>query len=256
MLDAQKNHIFLIGPRGCGKTSVGRQLAAKLQWDWIDLDQQIQEATGKSIADIFAQHGQGRFRDIESQQLIKVTSPEPPAPNTAQTANGTDPIPASNTPASNTPASNSPASNSPTNVAQAKLPSTESAQQSVIRKVISLGGGAILRPENRQRIQETGLVVLMVAAPEVLVQRIAADPLSVAQRPSLADPADQQSSMLEEMRQMLSLRMPIYQQCADLKLDTTLNGIENVTEQILRWLPRVDPSFQANPPAVEEEKSS
>jgi len=241
MLDAQKNHIFLIGPRGCGKTSVGRQLAAKLQWDWIDLDQQIQEATGKSIADIFAQHGQGRFRDIESQQLIKVTSPEPPAPNTAQTANGTDPIPASN---------------SPTNVAQAKLPSTESAQQSVIRKVISLGGGAILRPENRQRIQETGLVVLMVAAPEVLVQRIAADPLSVAQRPSLADPADQQSSMLEEMRQMLSLRMPIYQQCADLKLDTTLNGIENVTEQILRWLPRVDPSFQANPPAVEEEKSS
>lgn len=61
--------MYLIGPRGCGKTTVGQQLAKRLGWAWNDLDQLIQEAAGRSIAEIFSQQGQTAFRDLESEQL-------------------------------------------------------------------------------------------------------------------------------------------------------------------------------------------
>ncbi|MAT14560.1 MAG: shikimate kinase [Planctomyces sp.] len=57
--------ITLIGYRGCGKTSVARLLAERMEWDWVDADVKIAEAAGKSIRAIFASEGEPGFRARE-----------------------------------------------------------------------------------------------------------------------------------------------------------------------------------------------
>ena len=61
-----KKNIVLIGMPGCGKTSVGRELAALLHMVLVDTDQMVEQADGRAIPDIFAQEGEGGFRDKES----------------------------------------------------------------------------------------------------------------------------------------------------------------------------------------------
>jgi shikimate kinase len=109
--------------------------------------------------------------------------------------------------------------------------------------VVSLGGGAVLRPENRRVIEASGVTVLLVAEPKVLVERLLADPATATQRPALVDPRDTEWSLLEETEHVLALRLPTYQQCANLKLDTSHFSTEEVVPQILRWLERVDESL-------------
>ncbi len=53
--------VFLIGYRGTGKTTVARELAAQLAYDWVDADDVIEQLTGKSIAAIFADDGEPGF---------------------------------------------------------------------------------------------------------------------------------------------------------------------------------------------------
>ncbi len=62
-------NLGLIGYRGTGKTTVAQLLAEMLNWDWVDLDQQIELAAGRSIAEIFQADGEPEFRRIESQVL-------------------------------------------------------------------------------------------------------------------------------------------------------------------------------------------
>jgi shikimate kinase len=59
--------IALIGYRGTGKTTVAQILARQLEWDWVDADVEVELRAGKSIATIFADDGEGAFRDLESQ---------------------------------------------------------------------------------------------------------------------------------------------------------------------------------------------
>lgn len=61
--------IFLIGPTGCGKTTVGATVAELLGWSFIDIDEAIARTTGRSIPDIFASEGEPRFRELESAAL-------------------------------------------------------------------------------------------------------------------------------------------------------------------------------------------
>jgi shikimate kinase len=61
--------LALIGPRGTGKTTVGRILAARLGRTFLDTDDLIQELDGRTIARIFAEEGEPRFRDYESAAL-------------------------------------------------------------------------------------------------------------------------------------------------------------------------------------------
>ncbi len=58
--------IFLIGYRGTGKTAVARELAAQLDCDWVDADELIEGAAGKTIAEIFAEGGEVAFRELET----------------------------------------------------------------------------------------------------------------------------------------------------------------------------------------------
>ena len=54
---------------GCGKSFLGRQLSAFLNWSFIDLDQQIELSIGKSVTDIFHENGEDFFRVEETKQL-------------------------------------------------------------------------------------------------------------------------------------------------------------------------------------------
>ena len=61
--------IFLTGMTGSGKTTVGEKLAERLGVPFVDADQEIERATGKTISDIFIEDGEGEFRDCEAVAL-------------------------------------------------------------------------------------------------------------------------------------------------------------------------------------------
>jgi shikimate kinase len=71
------NLLFLVGYRGSGKTTVGRALADRLGWAFLDADVVLEERAGKTIRDIFAADGEAAFRDLESTilaDLVKRTN--------------------------------------------------------------------------------------------------------------------------------------------------------------------------------------
>ncbi len=57
---------------GCGKSTVGRALARRLRWDFIDLDHLIEHRAGKRITEIFEQSGEAGFREIEGEVLVSL----------------------------------------------------------------------------------------------------------------------------------------------------------------------------------------
>jgi len=61
--------VFLLGYMGCGKTTAGKKLAAKLGYTFIDIDHLIEEAQGITIAQIFEKQGEDAFRKIEQEML-------------------------------------------------------------------------------------------------------------------------------------------------------------------------------------------
>ncbi|MEM9671612.1 MAG: shikimate kinase [Bacteroidota bacterium] len=68
--------VFLVGLPGSGKSTLGRQLAAKLSIQFVDLDEVIEAEEKQPIREIFAQKGEDYFRDLERKSLRKVISLE------------------------------------------------------------------------------------------------------------------------------------------------------------------------------------
>jgi shikimate kinase len=66
---ANLRRLVLTGFMGAGKTTIGRLLAQRLGWDFLDLDAYIEARTGLSVPDIFSAHGEPRFRQLESAAL-------------------------------------------------------------------------------------------------------------------------------------------------------------------------------------------
>ena len=66
-------NIFLTGFMGTGKSTVGKLLAQKLNREFIDLDQVIEDREGKTISEIFQEKGEGYFRELESSLLREVS---------------------------------------------------------------------------------------------------------------------------------------------------------------------------------------
>lgn len=64
--------VVLVGLMGCGKSAIGRRLAAKLGLPFVDADEEIEKAAGKSIEDIFADHGEPYFREGERKVLSRL----------------------------------------------------------------------------------------------------------------------------------------------------------------------------------------
>jgi shikimate kinase len=74
-----KGSVAIVGYMGSGKTTVGRALARALRLEFVDLDRAIVKEAGKGIPEIFAEHGEERFRDLEHRALLDVIEDRTPS---------------------------------------------------------------------------------------------------------------------------------------------------------------------------------
>ena len=65
--------IYLIGPMGSGKTTIGKILSSRLKYQFFDTDEEIKKKIGMSISSIFDKQGESGFRIIESQTLEELS---------------------------------------------------------------------------------------------------------------------------------------------------------------------------------------
>jgi shikimate kinase len=124
--------IYLVGFMGSGKTTVGRLLADRLGWDFIDLDAEIEAEQKTAIAAIFDRCGEAHFRQLETEAIRK---------RVHRVRAG-----------------------SPT--------------------VMALGGGALLRPENYDLLEDHGVTVWLDCPLERARQRVE----GATHRPLARDP--------------------------------------------------------------------
>ena len=68
--------VFLVGPMGAGKTTIGKMLSADLGWEFFDSDRFIEEKSGANIPWIFDVEGESGFRDREEQAIDCLTNQE------------------------------------------------------------------------------------------------------------------------------------------------------------------------------------
>ncbi|MBM4001824.1 MAG: shikimate kinase [Planctomycetes bacterium] len=168
-------NLLLIGFRGTGKSTVGRRLAERLGWTFVDADDELETRLGTSIAAIFAERGEAAFRDQESELLVELLA-------------GT-------------------------------------------RCVIALGGGAIVREQNRAHLRGAGTVVWLQAEPQCIVERLARDPRTGSQRPALTG-----LNRMEEVVELLRVRNPLYAESADLAVVTEGRSVDAIVDEIVCFL--------------------
>ncbi len=96
--------------------------------------------------------------------------------------------------------------------------------------IISLGGGAILRPENRNCIRNLGKSVWLQATPETIFERISKDSSTQMRRPKLSKLGD-----MDEIRSVLAERVPWYKEVADFTVSTDGVTVERIAEIIVDW---------------------
>ncbi len=170
--------IFLVGPMGSGKSTVGRALARKIGYRFVDSDREIEARCGVDIPTIFDYEGESGFRERESRIINELT----------------------------------------------QLPGI----------VLATGGGAVLRPENRQHLMSRGHVILLQVDIKEQLRRVGFD----ANRPLLqtADPEARLRALMEE-------REPIYKSVADAEISTDSRRMYHVVSRILRHLKKADISL-------------
>jgi len=99
------------------------------------------------------------------------------------------------------------------------------------RSVVAPGGGAALDPENAALMKKEGLMIWLVASERTILERMTADKTSFSQRPSFAG-----QELQDEIRETLAFRTPIYSGLADFSVDTDVLSIDEVIDQIYRFL--------------------
>lgn len=171
------DNVFLVGPMGAGKSTIGKHLARNLRKQFLDSDKEIEGRTGASVALIFEIEGEGGFRHREVQALDELTRRE--------------------------------------------------------GIVLATGGGAVLRPENRERLKDRGFVVYLRAPLDLLVERTGRD----RSRPLLVN-TDPRARLTQLMRE----REPLYCEVADLIIDTAHRTVRQVVKQICQQLQDRPPS--------------
>jgi shikimate kinase len=73
-IPAHLKRLVLTGFMGAGKSTIGRLLADRLNWNFLDLDAHLEARTGATIPQLFAEQGEARFRRLESTALASALS--------------------------------------------------------------------------------------------------------------------------------------------------------------------------------------
>ena len=94
--------------------------------------------------------------------------------------------------------------------------------------VVSLGGGAVMRTENREAIAAQGLACWLQATPATIAERLQRDTARRSQRPDLTPVGG-----MDEIELLLTQRSAVYQSCANFVVDTEGKSPQNVAEEIL-----------------------
>ena len=68
-ISAHLRRLVLTGFMGAGKSTIGRLLASRLDWQFLDLDAHLEARTGATIPQLFERHGEAHFRRLESSAL-------------------------------------------------------------------------------------------------------------------------------------------------------------------------------------------
>jgi shikimate kinase len=102
--------------------------------------------------------------------------------------------------------------------------------------ILATGGGVVLRAANRAALRSFGVVVWLRTDPAVVVARLQADGRGLHHRPALTP-----AGTLAEVATVLAERTPLYQEVADLIVDTSGLTPENVVQTILEALPQGAP---------------
>ena len=68
-----ESNVYLIGFMGAGKSTVAPRLAEKMDREWIDTDELVEERQGMSIPEIFEYYGENRFREIETDVIKEIS---------------------------------------------------------------------------------------------------------------------------------------------------------------------------------------
>lgn len=166
------NHVILIGFMGCGKSSVGKELAGELDVPFLDTDEMIEKQTGRKISEIFRESGETYFRELETQALRQLLD-------------------------------------------------------SGSRKVIAVGGGLPVRPENRTYLKKLGTTVYLLARPETLVERLKGDDT----RPLL-----QGGELRQKIEQLMNDREEIYLSVADISVATDGKTICEIAQEVKEYV--------------------
>lgn len=163
--------VFLIGPMGAGKSTIGRLLSQELKYEFFDSDKVIEERCGADIPWIFDKEGEAGFREREESVIDELT------------------------------------------------------QQKGI--VLSTGGGAVLRSENRQHLASRGTVIYLCASVDQQLVRTARD----RNRPLLqtADPE-------AVLRKLFAERDPLYRSVADIIIETDQRNPRWVIQELKKRL--------------------
>jgi shikimate kinase len=98
----------------------------------------------------------------------------------------------------------------------------------VDNKVISAGGGAVLKEENVRNLKGNGFLVLLEATPEIIHNRIAQDKKTTQQRPSLTD-----KKPLDEIKHLIAKREHAYKSAADYTINTSYVSCEDIVNEII-----------------------
>lgn len=99
--------------------------------------------------------------------------------------------------------------------------------------VISLGGGAMLDPENRERLRQMGLIVWLTADIGTIMTRMKSDPQNMDNRPPLSD-----KDWETEIKDLLIQRSPVYRESANFSIATEGKTVEAVAKELLDLLKR------------------
>ena len=102
-------------------------------------------------------------------------------------------------------------------------------------KVISAGGGAVLKDDNVRNLKDNGFLVLLEATPEIIHSRIAQDKKTTQQRPSLTD-----KKPLDEIKHLIEQRKPVYKNAADHTINTSYASCEDVVYEIITIVNKSD----------------
>jgi len=170
----------LTGFRASGKTRVGKLLAQRLAWDFLDSDEMLTRRLGCSISAAVARHGWAWFREREERLLRELCGR--------------------------------------------------------VRLVLATGGGAILHDQAWRGLRRSAITIWLRAREETLLARLAGDRQSGAQRPSLTG-----RSPVEEIRDVLRERTPLYRQGSDFAVDTDGRSPKEVVDEIIMQVNRFGP---------------